>query len=119
MTTDTLSISVNSDHDIFLDAAGNLAIASDLVACQQDCETAVLAQRSEMIYAMDEGVPTQAAVWDLYRPAQFEAAARSTILATSGVLRITQFSMARDGDAFSYNATIETQWGKGNINGRL
>jgi hypothetical protein len=115
----TLSISVNDDHDIFLDAAGNLSLSADLEACQQGCETAVLSQRNEMIYAMDEGVPTQAAIWDLYRPAQFEAAARAAIMATPGVLRITQFSMARDGDVFSYNATIETEWGKGNINGRL
>ncbi|MBC3211367.1 hypothetical protein [Serratia fonticola] len=115
----TLSISVNDDHDIFLDAAGNLSISTDLDACLQGCETSVLAQRREMIYAMDEGVPTQTAIWDLYRPAQFEAAARSAIMATPGVVRITQFSMARDSDIFSYSATIETEWGKGTINGRL
>jgi|GEM_PF-3766126 len=113
----TLSISVNGDHDIFLDDAGNLSVSTDLDACMQNCETAVLAQRDEMIYSMDEGVPTQTAVWDLYRPAQFEAAARSAIMAMPGVLRITHFSMMRQADTFSYNATIETQWGKGTING--
>ncbi|TQI80004.1 hypothetical protein FHU10_5145 [Serratia fonticola] len=113
----TISISINDEHDIFLDDAGNLSLATDLQACLQDCKTAVLAQRGEMIYAMDEGLPTREIIWDSYRPAQFEAAARNAIMSMPGVLQVTQFSMTRQGDTFGYNATIETQWGKGTING--
>lgn len=111
---DTLSIALNN-HSLFLDAAGNLALTSNLDACLQDCETAMLAQRSEMIYAMDEGVPYRQTSWDQYRPAQFEAAARTSLLAVNGVVRIRSFTFSFSGNTLSYSATIETEWGIGGI----
>ncbi|WP_127958843.1 DUF2634 domain-containing protein [Serratia microhaemolytica] len=114
-----ISLGLNDRGDIYLDDAGNLSITSDLPAVMQACKTAILAQRGEMIYAMDEGVPTKALVWESYRPAQFEAAVRHEILKVPGVVSILKFSVTRDGDALNYTATIETTYGNGALNGRL
>lgn len=115
MATDTLSIALNGKHSLYLDAAGNLALANNLEACLQDCKTAMLAQRAEMIYAMDEGIPYRQTSWDQYRPAQFEAATRTTILSVPGVVRIDSFTFSFSGNVFSYTATIVTDWGTGDI----
>lgn len=115
MATETLSIALNGDHSIHLDAAGNLALARNLDACLQDCKTAMLAQRAEMIYAMDEGIPYRQTSWDQYRPAQFEAAARATILSVPGVVRINSFTFGFADNELSYAVTIVTDWGTGDI----
>ncbi|ABS48561.1 MULTISPECIES: hypothetical protein [Yersinia pseudotuberculosis complex] len=111
-----LSLALNDKHRLYLDAAGNLAVVTNLAACLQNCKTAMLAQRNEMIYAMDEGIPYRETLWDQYRPAQFEAAARTAIKAITGVKQITSFSIARAGNDFYYSATIKTEWGTGAIN---
>ncbi|WP_058909742.1 hypothetical protein [Entomohabitans teleogrylli] len=116
--TETLSLAL-SGRNLYLDVAGNLATKTGLSACLQNCETAMLAQRNEMIYAMDRGLPNRETLWDYYRPAQFQAAAISTIENVSGVLRVESFSVDRSENEFSYTAVIVTEWGTGAIsNGR-
>lgn len=114
------TLGLNEQHDLYLNAAGDLVIKSDLDACIQNCKTAMLAQRGEMIYAMDEGIPYRSTLWDQYRPAQFEAAARSALLRVDGVLRINKFTIERSGNDFIYRAEIMTVWGIGTVtNGRI
>lgn len=113
----TRGIGLNDQHDIYLNDAGDLVIVDDLAACMQGCETAILAQRAEMVFAMDQGIPSRPLVWDQYLPAQFEAAARAAISAVPGVVEITAFDFNRRDNVFSYTATIKTQWGIGVING--
>lgn len=115
MATETLSIALNGEHSLYLDAAGNLALVDNLEACLQDCKTAMLAQRAEMIYAMDEGIPYRQTSWDQYRPAQFEAAARAAVLAVPGVIRIDSFAFSFSNNVFSYVVVIVTDWGAGGI----
>lgn len=112
---ETLSIDLNDQHTPYLDAAGNLAMISNHQACLQNCQTAMLAQRAEMYYAMDEGIPYRQTSWDRYRPAQFEAATRVAILSVPGVIRIESFSFGFTDNRFHYTATIVTNWGKGEI----
>lgn len=111
----TLTLALNDDHDLHLNAAGNLVVITDLEACTQNCETAMLAQLGEMIYAKDEGIPYRQTSWDQYKPAQFEARARLAISAVTGVEKITGFTISRDGNDLIYVATIQTQWGLGTI----
>lgn len=119
MAIETLSLALSSMHGLYLDDSGNLATVTGLDACLQNCETAMLAQRNEMIYAMDEGMPTRATVWDQYLPSQFQTAAVATIENVPGVVRVESFDLSRSGEHFIYIATIITQWGAGKItNGR-
>lgn len=115
MTTETLSLALDDANGLFLDAAGNLAVTTGLDACLQNCRTAMLAQREEMIYAMDEGIPTRGTLWDQYRPSQFQTAAVTTIENVPGVLRVSDFELSRNGEDFIYTATVVTEWGKGTV----
>lgn len=112
-----LSFAVNSNNDLFIDASGNLAFVSNVDAIGQNCQTAVKAQRGEMILAMNKGMPTRATAWDTYNPSQFEAAVRSIILSVDGVLSIPSFSMIKQNNDLTYIASIHTIFGPVQING--
>ena len=118
MATETLSLALDG-RNLCLDAAGNLTTKTGLAACLQNCETAMLAQLNEMIYAMDEGIPCRETLWDNYQPAQFQAAAVATIEGITGVLRVESFSVSRGDNEFNYTAVIVTEWGTGTINNGL
>ncbi|MDR2093035.1 MAG: DUF2634 domain-containing protein [Azoarcus sp.] len=107
-----ISIRADERRDIGLAADGRLALVEGLEAVTQNCLTAMSAQRGEMVLAADEGVPTRATVWDKYRPAIFEAAARRTLEAVEGVTGVTGFQMNRDENTLHYTARIRTQYGE-------
>jgi len=110
------TIAENSNRDIYRDpVTGNLAFVSGAYAIAQLCKSRIEAQRGEMIYAADEGMPTRATAWDLFNPKQFEAAARVIILATDGVTSITSFNMSSLNNVLSYTAVINTIYGTATI----
>lgn len=111
------SFAVDANNDLFLDASGNLAFVTGVNAVGQNCQTAVKAQRGEMILAMNKGMPTRATAWDQYNPSQFEAAVRSIILSVDGVLSITAFAMVKQDNDLKYVASIHTIYGPTQING--
>lgn len=105
------------NYDYYLDAAGNLAMLTGADAVGQDCVTAMRAQRGEMQYAMLDGMPMRATVFDRYNAPAFEASARKVIKAVTGVVRITAFSATVANNKLSYTATIETVYGTTYISG--
>lgn len=106
------------NYDYYIDPkTGDLAILSGANAVGQDCVTAMRAQRNEMQYAMDKGMPTRATVFNGYNKPTFEAAARKVIKGVSGVVGITAFSVSVASNKLSYAATIETVYGTTYING--
>lgn len=115
MAIETCSLALNGQHNLFLDDSGNIATVTGLEACLQNCKTALLAQKNEMIYSMDEGIPTRATLWDQYLPSQFHTAAVATLDKVPGVLRVEAFDVSRNEDEFIYHATIKTEWGIGEI----
>lgn len=115
-------IAENANRDVYIDpTTGDIAILSDVVgnpaATAQLCKSRVEAQRGEMKYATDQGMPTKATAFDTFNPHQFEAAVRMIILDTPNVVSISSFSMYRDGDTLYYSTTIETTYGTATING--
>jgi hypothetical protein len=50
-------VSVNDDHDIYLDGAGNLAVASDLEGLRQKVTSVLRTIRGEWILDIRYGVP--------------------------------------------------------------
>lgn len=117
------SLALDEKHDLALAGTGNIGIATGINAVKQNCETAMRAQVSEMIYAMQDGVPTMETVWDNFNPVQFEASARRTLSGVEGVVRVEAFYMRLDGDTLYYEAVIRTiygptsTFGQGIING--
>lgn len=113
------SLTLDNNHDIYLNEFGDLAVCDELTECLQNCKTAMLAQHGEMIYSADKGIQYRNLIWDNYYPAQFEAAARETISSITGVEKIEQFTFSRSGGVFNYRADIVTQWGRGTISYEL
>lgn len=113
----TRTIETTANNDIALDVNGNVSIAVDLDAVIGNCKTAIQAQRGEMQYAVDSGMPTLDTAWANYLPLQFEAAARTILKAVPGVIEVESFSTSRDGATLRYTAGIRTTYGRGSLNG--
>lgn len=115
MTTRT--IETTAANDIALDVNGNVSIVTGLDAVIGNCKTAIQAQRGEMQYAVNTGMPTLATAWENYNPIQFEAAARTILKAVPDVIEVESFSTTRSGEALRYTAVIRTIYGRGSLNG--
>lgn len=109
-TQTNLSIQTNANNDIFLDGSGNLAMATGVLAVQQDCEHALKAQLGEMFLQPLDGMPTLADVWQSRNFIKWEAAARSTLAAINGVVSISSFAITTTGDTFNYTTNILTAY---------
>lgn len=90
---------------------GNLVILSGADAVGQNCVTAVRAQKGEMQYALQDGMPTRQVAFDQYRPIQFEANFKRIVKAIPGVVRVTAFTIQNTKNVLQYAATIETIYG--------
>lgn len=113
------SIATNANNDIFVDSSGNLAMVTGLAGVEQDCEHAMKTQLGEVVLNLQQGVPTDATIWSIYKPLQFEAAARATLLAVQNVLAVTAFSIDRINGVAVYTADIETAFGATAIQGTV
>lgn len=112
----------NANRDPYIDpSTGDLAMLTDTignpVATAQICKSRIEAQRGEMKYATDQGMPTMQTAFESFNPHQFEAAARTIILGTPNVKSISSFSMYRDGNTLNYSTVIETTYGTTTIIG--
>lgn len=112
----TRTLASNANNDLIVDARGDLMISRDLSAVAADCRSAMQAQRGEMIFAVDRGMPTLQTAWDRYLPAQFEAAARKTILRNPDVRAVQSITVTRENGALKYVAVIQTIYGETRIN---
>ncbi len=108
----------DDNNDLYIAVTGNLAIANDLEAVKQACEHAVQAQLGEMMFSVDQGVPTFETVW-VGSPnlPQFEAALRLTLLAVPNVVEVPELVATRLRDTVLYTARIITKFGETYLNG--
>lgn len=114
----TKTLAVDTNNDIYLGADGALALASDLQATLQAAQQAAQTQLGEMEYAVDQGLPNFAVVWNgTPNRAQFEAALRRALLSVAGVKGISELTISTADNALRYTATINTIYGAGAING--
>lgn len=114
----TRVLAVDSKNDIYISATGSLASATGLTATMQAAQQAVQAQLGEMMYAVDQGVPSFQTVWNgAPNVAQFEAYLRRTILAVANVTGIDSLTISTAGNKLSYVANIQTIYGPGALNG--
>lgn len=111
------SLATNVNNDIFMGPDKNLALVTGIAACVQDTKNAMEAQLGEMPLAQTRGVPTMATIWDKYKPAQFEAAARAIILTVPNVVGINSFNMVQFGDQARYTTEIKTVFGSATVSG--
>ena len=111
-------IAADSNNDLYIGPDGSLAMATGLEAVMQAAQQAAQTQLGEMMYAVDEGVPNFASVWNgAANISQFEAYLRRTLLAVDHVTGISDLTITVAGNKLSYTATIETDYGPGVLNG--
>jgi len=114
----TTTLAVDTKNDIYIASTGSLALVSALNAVLQACQQAAQAQRGEMIYQIDKGVPTLDTVWTgSPKVAQFKAYLRRTLMGVVDVLEVTNITTRVADNELHYTATIRTIHGTGNING--
>lgn len=109
------SLSINDNNDIFVGTDGNIAISTGAPAILQNTRTAMQAQRGEMQYAIDDGMPTRLTAFDGFNPTQFEAAARAVIGAVAGVNAVNEFEAVNNAGTVEYSAVISTTEGVLNV----
>ena len=113
----TQVFTVNDDNDIFTQG-GRLVLSSGEQAVLQQCEHAIKAQLNEMIYASDRGVNTFDSVWDgAPNLLSFESFARNQIDRIPDVVSIESFAAQLTDHTLTYQATIQTTFGTGSIQG--
>ena len=109
---------VNENNDIFTTPGGRIAISADLPAVLQQCEQAVKAQTSEMIYANNRGVNTFDSVWSgSPNLLSFEATARDQLDRITDVVAVEDFQAQLNSHVISYQVTIRTRFGTGTVEG--
>lgn len=111
-----ISIAIDTaNNDLVLDTSGNLKLVAGIEAISQNTRTAMGAQRGEMQYAVDSGMPMRMTAFDRYNPVQFEAAARAVLLEVEGVQSVDEFRATNNSGTLSYSATIKTTEGVLNV----
>ncbi|POP42317.1 hypothetical protein CHU32_03525 [Superficieibacter electus] len=112
------SIAVNAKNDIFINAAGNLAVAKDLTAAMHSAQQGAQAQLGEMMYATNLGLPTFDVVWNgSPNPAVYEAQLRQMLLDSPGVHDVLSITVTTIDNALRYSVTIITDYGELLLNG--
>lgn len=114
----TKTLAADENNDIYLGTDGSLAMATGLQATLQAAEQAAQTQLGEMQYAVDQGLPNFAVVWNgSPNISQFDAALRRAILGVAHVTGIRDLTIATADNKLSYTATIVTDYGPGVLNG--
>lgn len=110
-----ITLAIDSNNDLVLAPDGNVSVLTGAQAVAQNTKTAMQAQRGEMEYFVDNGMPLRATALDRLNLIQFEAAARATILDVPGVVSVNEFDAQNNDGTLTYNATITTSEGVINV----
>lgn len=110
----TLTVSADSNNDLFIGADGSLALVSGIEAVLQAAQQAAQTQLGEMVFATDQGIPNFQTVWNgAPNLSQFEAYLRRALLAVDGVVSVLDLVTTQSNNALSYRVTIQTIYGPG------
>lgn len=112
------SLAANGQNDIYINLEGNLEVATFNDAVLTASKQAMLAQRGEMLYNVNLGMPNKEVTF-VGNPSvvQFETAGRLQIQRIAGVVLVKDFTARVADNAMGYTADIETIYGRGVING--
>lgn len=106
------TLAEDENNDIFLDASGNLATATGLEQCRQNCIAAMEVVLGECVLDLQHGNPYDQTMWSRYLPRAFETAARKSLLAVLNTVSVLSFIITKSGDQANYEAVIQTTFGQ-------
>lgn len=111
-----ITLSKDSKNDLYLNKDGNISLSEDLQACIEACENAVSTMLNEQIYQTTQGVPNFQLIWNgVPNFQQAEIAIRNTLESVENVIEVVSFDYVANGNTFSYNAIIKTNFGIGEV----
>lgn len=111
-TTDT--------NDIFIGGDGNLAVATGVQAVTYACGNAAKAQRGEMIFQINEGIPNFQLLWNgSPNIPQWTSALQAALESVPGVEEVLSINTTRADSVLEYTATILTTFGAAVLNGEF
>ena len=108
----------NTHNDLYLDAHGNLALASGAKAVGQVCRNALRLSLSELPLNLPAGIPYLEDVFAANASLGVAQAYMTRAIGNvNGVTKILAFNLERRGDTLKYRARILTNHGEVEING--
>jgi len=116
----TTTLAIDNNNDIYLDASGNIAVASGLQAVLMVCKNVSQTRLGEMVLQTDQGLPMQQALF-IGQPnvLRYESALRKALLNVSGVVSVISIAVTVVDNTFRYVAIILTEFGRGVVDGDI
>lgn len=109
-----ISISVNSDGDMYLGPNGNIHTVRDLEAVVQLCTQASQVLLNELPYAQTRGIPFfDVALVESPDLSLYEVYIRRMLMGVKHVTSVDRVTFNIVGDQLKYEAHIITEFGKG------
>lgn len=116
----TVTFGLNENHDLFLDASGNLVVLTGIDAVEQCCETASLAQLGEMVLETGLGIPNFQTIWvGTPNYPLWQSYLITALQNVIGVNEVVSVTYSAESGVLSYTATIASQYGPAEIEGVL
>lgn len=112
------SIATDTDNDIYLDAAGNLAIAKGLEAASNIALCAARTNYKEIPLDTERGIPYLAVIFGEHpNIGLFMQFLVQELEQLEFVRGVSDFTSRVEGSTLKYNVTLETDYGEAEING--
>lgn len=99
----------NANRDLFKGPNNQLGVLTGIQATVQASKSAIEAQRGEMQFATNRGIPTDQTLWSgVANQQQFQFYCRQALIRLPDVVRVASFTTEIVGDTLNYQATIIT-----------
>lgn len=112
------TISLNKNNDLYLDDAGNLALALNSNAMSEISKNIVLTNKGELEFSILSGVPyfetifSENSNFDIFQAEIIQALEK-----LEGVQRVSSFSYKVENNVYKYAVTLITDFGTVVLNG--
>ena len=107
----------SGDFDL---SSGNLELISDLEEVIQTSEQTIKQSKGELQYDKEKGISYfQNALRDNINPQLFIAEVRDALLTVLNIKGVVIIDVTRDGNKLTYQATVDTIFGQGEVRGLL
>lgn len=113
-----ITISTNSDNDIYINSSGDIATSQDINALANVSKNKVLTNYGEPEYNQLEGIPYFDTIFtDTPKIDLFQASIVQSLEALDDVQRVSNFDYSQNNGVFSYSLIEHTTFGEVQLNG--
>lgn len=114
----TQTLELNSNNDLFLNAAGSLTMLTGIKAVAAACNTAAQTQLGECVLITGQGLPNFQAIWvGVPDYAIWQSYLENTLLNVDGVSTVQSIRLTQTDGVLNYVAEINSVYGPVTIQG--